>query len=357
MKKQFIITSIALIAFISGLAGSASVSAAGGPQCQQVTRTVTLSPTDTTPYHVVGWLCWNGTLANKTVQFLEHGLSYDHNYWDWPQQPQKYSYVRKAINADYATFNIDRLGDGQSDHPVDPSALTTQSEAFVAHQLVQDLRSGAIGDVPFSKVISIGHSFGSQVAAYEAATYGDVDGVILTGSLHDLTPETYTVIAPTFYPAFLDPKFANSGLAPGYLTSMPGTRGNSFYNTTYADPDVIALDEILKQTGTVGELATITDGSAITSQIQVPVLLTLGQQDLFLCNSDPAFSCANNATILARESSHFAAQTCLEAYVQPKSGHDINLHPNAHLGFETTLDWTNRRVGTNGTQPTDPCLN
>jgi len=355
MKKQLIVTEIAIFtALLCGLIGPVSASAAAEKQCQQVTRTVTLSSTDLTPYHVVGWLCWQGALAHKTVQFLEHGLSYDHNYWDWPQQPNKYSYVDAATKTGYATFNIDRLGDGLSDHPTDPSVLTTESEAYVAHQLVQELRSGAIGGTAFGKVISVGHSFGSQVTAYEAATYSDVDAVILTGSLHDLTPETFTVIAPTFYPAFLDPKFASAGLAPGYLTSMPGTRTN-FYNTKYADSDVIAMDETLKQTGTGSELATITDGSAVTGNIHVPVLLTLGQQDLFFCNDSPSFSCADNATILTRESAHFTPQACLEAYVQPRSGHDINLHQAAHLGFKAAMNWADKRVGTDSAAPTQPC--
>jgi pimeloyl-ACP methyl ester carboxylesterase len=355
MKRlNIVIISIILAMVATGLSVD-SVQAASDQQCQQVTRTVTLAPASPTPYQIVGWLCWQGNVNHQTVQLLQAGLSYDHNYWDWPQQPQKYSYVRAANESGYATFNIDRLGTGQSDHPVDPNTLTTESEAYVAHQLVQDLRSGSIGSVHFEKVIAVGHSFGSQVTAYEAATYGDVDGVILTGSLHDLTPETFTVIAPTFYPAQLDPKFAGSGLAPGYLTSMPGTRGTSFYNTTFADPEVIAQDEALKETGTGGELATITDGGAVTSQIQVPVLLTLGAQDLFFCHSSGDFSCAGSAAILARESSHFAPQACLEAYVQAESGHDINLHPTAHKGFEAALDWANSHIGKNATPPIKSC--
>ncbi len=344
-----------MAALLCGLIGPVSVSAAPARQCVQVARSVTVSPTNPTSYQVAGWLCWQGTLSNKTVQFLEHGLSYDHNYWDWPLQPQKFSYVDAATKAGYATFTIDRLGAGLSDHPADPSVLTTESEAFVAHQLIQQLRSGAIGGTAFTKVISVGHSYGSQVAAYEAATYNDVDGVILTGSLHDLTPETFTVIAPTFYPAFLDAKFASAGLAPGYLTTMPGTRGTDFYNAKFADPDVIALDETLKQTGTASEIATITDGSAVTGAIHVPVLLTLGQEDLFFCNNTPSFSCADSTTVLARESSHFAPQACLEAYVQPRSGHDTTLHQSANLGYKATLDWANRRIGSDGVAPRQLC--
>jgi pimeloyl-ACP methyl ester carboxylesterase len=220
---------------------------------------------------------------------------------------------------------------------------------------VQRLRNGAIGGTAFGKVVLVGHSFGSEIVKYEAATYADVDGVIATGSMHDTTLEAFTVVSASLYPAFLDPKFASSGLAPGYLTTMPGTRGTDFYNTAFADPDVIALDETLKQTATTGEFSTIQDGERVTPQIHVPVLLPIGQQDLLFCGGTLSLPCANSAAILARESSHFSPQACLEAFVQPNSGHSINLHPNAHLWFEAATDWLNRRVGNGSVAPTQPC--
>src|SRR5256885_6393086 len=123
MKRYYYLpVTILMATFVSGATAAAPASAAS--HCQQVTRTVTLSPADPTSYHLVGWLCADGRLANKTVQLLLSGLTYDHNYWNWPQRPQRYSYVRVAVDAGYATFNIDRLGVGLSDHPVDPDSLT-----------------------------------------------------------------------------------------------------------------------------------------------------------------------------------------------------------------------------------------
>jgi pimeloyl-ACP methyl ester carboxylesterase len=49
-----------------------------------------------------------------TVQLLVHGTTYNHNYWDWPEDPETHSHVRAALQAGYATFNVDRLGVGQS---------------------------------------------------------------------------------------------------------------------------------------------------------------------------------------------------------------------------------------------------
>jgi hypothetical protein len=47
------------------------------------------------------------------VQILSPGGWYSHTYFDWPLDPARYSYMRAAAAAGYATFNIDRIGIGQ----------------------------------------------------------------------------------------------------------------------------------------------------------------------------------------------------------------------------------------------------
>ena len=123
-------------------------------QCQQQSVPVTLSPLDPTTYHVATWLCWQGTLTGKTVQLLVHGYTYDHLYWDLPYQSPNYSYVTAAVQAGYATLNIDRLGVGLSDHPA-PELLTTISDAYVLHELVQDLRGGTFQGMHAPKVMLV----------------------------------------------------------------------------------------------------------------------------------------------------------------------------------------------------------
>ena len=54
------------------------------------------------------------------------------------------------------------------------------------HQIVQGLRSGSIGGKAYNRVVLVGHSTGSAVAAIEANTYEDVDGLILTGWGHGI---------------------------------------------------------------------------------------------------------------------------------------------------------------------------
>ncbi len=225
----------------------------GGLRCEELSFDVSLAPGDPTVYSVFGVLCSRGSLHNKTIQIALHGATYSHLYWDWPFQPETYSYVRRATAAGYAVFNIDRIGIGQSDRPA-AEAVTIASNAHVVHQIVQELRGGGLvvpsfGRIRAKRVALVGHSLGSVIAIQEAATYGDVDGIVLTGVSHTLTPALGDV---QFYPASFDPRFAGQTIPDGYLTTVPGTRG-IFYYLPSADPLVLALDEQTKETVTIGE--------------------------------------------------------------------------------------------------------
>lgn len=355
VTKRLLGTVTALICVLGTTLWAAPVAAGPGTtRCQDETLPVTL-PADPTIYHVYGQLCWQGTLAGKTVQLLSSGVTYDHTYWDFPLAPQRYSYVWSAVDAGYATFNIDRLGVGQSDHPPADS-LTVPAEGDVNHQIVQALRHGGLAGTAFPKVIAVGHSLGAGISIYEAGTYADVDGVIVTGLLHALNTDSNNGFFAIIYTAAEDPKFATAGLPPGYLTTRPGGRA-FFYNTGYADPAVIATDEQLKQTTTGGELGTfgLSFDPTLSQQVHVPVLVVIGQQDFAFCNETlSGFSCANSAAVFARESFAYATQSCLETYVLASSGHDIDLHPDAHFWFEQASSWANRRIGTSQ-PPSQPC--
>jgi pimeloyl-ACP methyl ester carboxylesterase len=308
-------------------------------------------------YSVTGWLCARGSFTGKTVQLLVSGVSYDHNYWDFPYQPNNYSYVRAATKAGYATFNFDRIGVGLSDKPP-ANDVTIPAEAYVAHELIQDLRQGKVSGTKFANIIAVGHSMGASILSVEGGTYNDANGLILADSLHQANTAKQAQLTTTRYPAVQDPKFKDAGLPDGYLTTKPGTRGDGYYDTKYADPNVVAKDEELKQTATTGEFATLAQGRnpQFSKAIKTPVLLVVGQNDSINCNEAAGLSCKDSAAIMAREKDNFSPAACLEAFVLPNSGHDTNLHYNAKDWFKAANDWADKRVGKNSTtQPTDAC--
>jgi len=321
--------------------------------CQREWLPVRLSATDPATYRIASWLCDGGSPGDRTVQVLVPGITYGAYYWNFPVDPERYSYVRAASEAGYATLSIDRLGAGASDYP--PAVdLAIQSEAYVLHQIITALRAGRIGHTRFTKVIVAGHSYGSYIAIQEAATYADVSGLILTGWLTATNLSGRLHLRQDMHPASQDPRFADDSLPAGYFTTMPGTRGANFYHAGCADPDVIAADEALKQTASSGDLASvrIPVPADMMRRIRVPVLLAVGQDDILNCNPAlPGLSCASSAAILARERANYPAQARLQTFVLPGSGHSVNLHPNAPEWFAAAISWANRYVGRSATSP------
>ncbi|HKH48559.1 MAG TPA: alpha/beta hydrolase [Thermoanaerobaculia bacterium] len=321
----------------------------GGLRCEELSFPVTVSPSDSTVYNVFGVLCSRGSIEHKTVQITLHGATYGHLYWDWPFQPETYSYMRRATAAGYAVLNVDRIGIGQSDHPP-AEAVTIEANGYVVHQIVQALRGGdlivpSFGRVRAERVALVGHSLGSVISIQEAATYGDVDGVVLTGVSHTVTPALGEVLA-SLYPASLDPRFAGTGIPDGYLTTLPGQR-TVFYYLPSADPLVIAIDEQTKETVTTSELATAVPALGLSGGIHVPVLVVVGDFDLAFCDAP---SCSASGS-LASEPGFYPADACAEAVIIPGAGHDLNLHVQAQLAYDAVLEWMDRRVGDNTNAP------
>lgn len=326
----------------------------GGFRCEELAFDVALAPGDTATYNVFGVLCSHGGIERKTIQITLHGATYSHLYWDWPYQPELYSYVRRATAAGYAVFNLDRIGIGRSDHP--PAAeVTIGTNAYVVHQIVQALRGGELvvpsfGRVRAERVALVGHSLGSVIAIQEAATYGDVDGVALTGVSHTVTPVLGETLA-NLYPANLDPLFAGRDIPDGYLTSLPGRRG-IFYHLPSVDPLVLAIDEQTKETVTVAELDTAFPALALSTDLHVPVLVIVGDFDGAFC---AAPSCSASGS-LDDEVNFFPADACVETAVVAGAGHDLNLQLQAQQAYDILLDWMDRRVGSDSNAPpAQPC--
>jgi pimeloyl-ACP methyl ester carboxylesterase len=301
-------------------------------------------------YQVTGTLCSRGDPAGKTLQVLVHGVTLSHVYWDFPYQPERYSYVDALTAYGYATFNLDRIGIGDSDHPA-ALAVTVDSNAYVVHQVIQKLRAGTVGGTPFARVVLVGHSLGTLIAVTEAARYGDVDGVVATSFLHVGGSGSLFTFFAGFIPAQLDPKFSNAGLPIGYLTTSAGTR-DVFFNPADTDPQVVVLDEAAKETATDGELATYSEwfSPLLAQPIHVPILLAIGQKDGLFCSL--LTPCNSASAILRRERLFYSAHgTCLEAYILANAGHNMNYQLNAQDLYAAIGDWADRYVGPGSATP------
>jgi len=84
----------------------------------------------------------------------------------------------------YSTLSFDRLGIGNSSHGEPLNEIQIFLEIAATAQLTQMLRNGTFPGVnhTFSKVVHVGHSFGSAQTYALASMYPNItDGIVLTG--------------------------------------------------------------------------------------------------------------------------------------------------------------------------------
>ncbi|CCH31052.1 alpha/beta fold hydrolase [Actinosynnema sp. NPDC047251] len=288
---------------------------------------------------VHGQLCLPTGASPDTVQLLLHGASYNRRYWDLPVDGGSYSYQRDLARRGVATFAVDCVGSGESSQP--PSVLVTGvSQASVVHQVVGKLRAGHVLGHRFDRVVLVGHSMGSGLAVVEAATYRDVDGVVLTGFSHSVNfPEVARVFVEGVRPAVLDPVLAQRGSDPGYVTTAPGAR-RVFHDPGAIDPAVLAADEATKDqfpATVVTDLLALAFLSPLTREISVPILVVNGQVDSLFCAS----LCEDRTTFLDSEDLYFASNTPVDAFLLPQAGHSHGYAPNAADYRTAVVNWMN----------------
>ena len=279
-------------------------------------------------------------LSSEPVVATVHGGTYNRQYWDMPNVSTRYSYQRDMADRGLATFAIDFPGSGLSSQPLS-TLITGAGLASVTHQIIGQLRAGRVGGIRFGRVILVGHSMGSGVVVVEAATYHDVDGVILTGFSHSMNLVMLTeIFVDGVRPAALDPILAARDSDPGYVTTMPGTR-HLFHDPGLVDPDVLAADEATKDqvaATVVPDLVTLAFTSPLSQSITAPVLIANGAVDTLFC----AFHCASADDLTAAETPFFTSR--LTSYLLPDSGHSLALSHNAPNYRAAVQDWITSNV-------------
>lgn len=327
---------------------AAAVGPASGLTCTAHTLNVAITDPGPADQTIWGQLCYRGNRPPRTVQLLVSGVTYTHLYWDFPYGDGYYSYVDAATAAGYATFDVDRIGQGLSSHPVS-SAVTIDANAVSLHDVITALRGGVLDGHQFSRVIWVGHSTGSIIGWDEIARYHDVDAAILTGVSHAVNLPNAIQFGGDVYPAVNDPLFADSGLDDGYLTTKPGTRSAFFYAAATADAHVVALDEATKGTVTTAEAASGAPifmqppDQALSQQVTVPVLIVDGQDDGIYCQGVTVFTC-DPASVLAYESQFYPSAARLRVAIIPGTGHALALSTTAPLTDAIMLIWARSTV-------------
>ena len=344
-RARNLVIAVGVLLLALGLTPAVAQASGDQVRCRDVTVPVALAAGGPTQYQIWGQYCAPVGRPVATVQVLLAGLNYGHVYWDFPFDADRYSYVRWANRAGFATFNLDRIGIGHSSHPASAN-VTLESNAYTIHQVVAALRDGAVRGPAARSVVLVGHSYGSEIAKLEASLYRDVDALVLTGNAHHISPSAEAFAAQLGQPVSEVPRLA-AEVPPGdsgYVTVQDAQRPALMYNVADADARVVALDIATKETNTMGEIFTIGDAAApsVTAELRIPVLIVDGSRDRLSCAPD-ATDCSSAATIEAAEQP-FYPHTHVDAIVLARAGHAINLHRNADTAYRGILAWTKHHM-------------
>lgn len=272
MKKTIRLVG-AWMALLLALALPAAAEARGPRDVKVERREFPVRLANGQPYTVVGYLYYQGSLKNRPVQILSHGITYNHGYWDLPEVGgQDYSYARYMARRNYAVLALDLPGAGESDR-LDGDALNLAESASALHQVAQHLKATAEKNT-FEKLIYVGHSNGALISTFAQALYGDAQAVVNTGWLN------------TQHSVPVDGSVLVELLNQGPYIRIPGEmRGALFYDAAHSDPEVVAYDNEVADTvtrGQFGDLLTMLTYPELipAGDIRVPVMVQLGDMDL-----------------------------------------------------------------------------
>ncbi len=308
--------------------------------CEQIEIPVALAPGLPKDQRIAGRHCTPSPPSiMHQIDVMVPGGTYDSLYWDFPYNNYQYSYVNRTLAASRATFDFDRLGTGDSSKPA--SALVTfDADVYTMHQAIQFLKH----TYGYTDVTTIGHSMGSMAAVAEAAKFSDINRVVATGFMHSPSFNLILTLGTGLSPAALDPQFANAGLDPGYLTTVPGQREKAFYASS-ADPAVVAYDEahkdIVSGVAAAGAVNQILLPPLLNASrnVTVPVLTVAGDQDILCGPPIIGVDCSSDATLKNFEQRYYPHAASYDAHIVPNTGHNLTLHPSADASFGIINDW------------------
>ncbi|MFK0113051.1 alpha/beta hydrolase [Streptomyces sp. NPDC091217] len=322
---------------VGALATAGRAGAAIGPQPFErhtITEQVSLSANGPTDQTLNAAVYEPKGRPARGIQVMIPGATYDHRHYDLKTSRGWVSEARQAAKDGWIAVAVDRLGTGRSGRPA-ADRLNDTAHARTIHELVTNLKATYTG-LP---VALVGHSLGSSIAIQEAATYKDVDALVVTGFIHH-SGVGGGLFGPLIQPATKDPKFRKNPVPAGYLTSQDGLR-HLFCWPFNADLSTVEADDAAKQTTTVGEatdfLAEQSKG-IYSKSVNVPVLSMIGDHDVFFFNP------TDRDTAVAAEPKFYPASPDAEAKLVRNAGHDLALHRNADTTSHTIDQWLAREA-------------
>lgn len=294
-------------------------------------------------YSINGYYCTpiQGARNDSALWNLVHGIGFDSSYWDYTLAPE-YSVVRHAASYGYSTFRYDRLGTGGSETPSVGGfdVVRAQTEVAIYQEVLRQLRNSTqVGGKRHSKIVGIGHSYGSiQTQAVSMETPELLDAVVLTG---------YTTNSSNL-PGYLHAasySIANKVL-PDHLGSKPdiwlATGSNAsdilaFFYPPYFSQESFDLARSTEQPVTLGSLFSV---GAVGGQSNFtgPVQVVNGAKDFIFCSSN-CWAGPNGTDIPSGVKELYPQAKNFTSYIAENTGHGITAHYSQPMVAEEISKW------------------
>ncbi|RFU35394.1 hypothetical protein B7463_g937, partial [Scytalidium lignicola] len=286
------------------------------------------------------------------IQLLVHGATYNKNYWSGGDFPigfkgNQYSWIAYASQRGYPTLSIDRLGSGNSSHPDPIATVQAATEVECHYQIIEALRNTrVVGGRKFSKIAYVGHSVGSVLGNYLAATHPDaVDVMVLTGYSKYLPLSLAGILVTSVLaPAQLVASRFDA-LPLGYFSMLSEAgRSGLFYSNNPHDFDtsVLEFDFAREGTLTLGEAVSIL-GTPVASHFRGPILVITGHLDQAFCGLGLPFlgelTCATGKASQMEQTRSLFPKANYSWVDVPHTGHGLNFHYSAQTTFKTVHDY------------------
>ena len=139
---------------------------------RNVTRTAVPCGADRATYTLNGRLVGPADATPERVNVLVHDITAGGWFWHLSEHPE-YDYATQLALRSETSLVLDRLGYDGSPLP-DGRKTCLGAQADMLHQVVAQLRAQGV-----EEVVVHGHSVGAAIAELEAATFRDVDGLVL----------------------------------------------------------------------------------------------------------------------------------------------------------------------------------
>jgi pimeloyl-ACP methyl ester carboxylesterase len=190
-----------------------------------------------------------------------------------------------------------------------------------------------------SKVVHIGHSFGSVLTSAFIAKYSDLtDGAIITGFvLNQLLGKCGMAAFAVNYAG--SPPYNRPS---GYVVCQKSGIQNIFFagdTDTAFTKEMLDYGDAIKQPVPIGEFASAYHIIGLQGpSLKAPVQYMLAEFDFYICGGD----CKGIPEADPKALANTYPNAVIEVAIQPNTGHAFTLHNNATAGYQVTFDFLAR---------------